>query len=422
MSEHFNDLDRCAVNVRGVYDAACADLAARDVEVAGLTVTLEDLSAQLDAQEAELDAHDAVVAAKDATIGQQAATISGQAATLATQSATITAQTETITARNATIAAQVATINQRDATIAGHVTTIAARNTTIAARDAEIVALKAHDATHHTPEPPTALPLQIGCNQGSITGCAAATQMVRIYAGAQFQVASAGLGTGSNWGDHVLKRSIAITFNDESLTGLKTRIHGFLNSVPKAQMQGKLRLYITNVHEPERGDKGNDPAACRAWTKETILAIREWRAANKLPDGKELNVWCNPNYMGWYERDEIAANTSTRDWWPKDVDLSDVVLGIDPYDPTSSREIDYLTEPTWALWKLDGGKRYMLNEVNTKRTGTDARDWWNRTFANLDADIHCEGLLLFLHASAGKDAPWTTDAGATFNAAIVARP
>jgi hypothetical protein len=280
------------------------------------------------------------------------------------------------------------------------------------------------------PPPPVSLGLQIGCNQGSIPGCASPTQGVRIYAGAPFQAASAALGTGSNWGDHVGKRTIAITFNDENLTNLRARINTFLNSVPKVQMQGKLRLYITNVHEPERGDKGNDPAACRAWTKETILSIRAWRQANLLPDGKELNVWCNPNYMSWFERDAISAGTSTRDWWPKDVDLSDVVLGLDPYDPTRSRDIDYLTEPTRTLWKLDGGSRYNICEVNTKRcdpkfaTPADGVTWWRNTFANISADLpSCELALLFLHASAGKDAPWVIDqASATeFNAQILAR-
>lgn len=267
--------------------------------------------------------------------------------------------------------------------------------------------------------PQTELTMLLGCNQGSIPGCASATQAVRLYAGAPFQAASSGLGTGSNWGDHVGKRTIAITFNDKTLTGLAGRINTFLNSVPKAQMQGKLRLYITNVHEPERGDKGNTAAACREWTKQTILAIRAWRTAH--PDCP--NVWCNPNYMTWFERDALSAATSTRDWWPKDVDLSDVVLGVDPYDPTASREITYLMAETVRLWRLDGGKRYFLNEVNTKRTGTNGRDWWNRTFTYLDAD-GCEGVLLFLHASAGKDAPWTIDAmsAAAWDAGIKARP
>jgi hypothetical protein len=398
-------------------DASCvtltSDLAAREAEVAAQSVLLEEASTALDQAAADLAAKDAELAA--------------QAPLIASQAAEITAKTATIAEQTATIAGQVATINQRDATIAAQTTTIAARNATITAQAATIAAqaarIEALESELNGEEEPLDLAMQIGCNQGSIPGCAASTQMVRIYAGAQFAPVTAALGTGSNWGDHVLKRSIAITFNDEPLTGLKTRVKAFLDSVPKAQMTGKLRLYVTNVHELERGDKGNDPAAAQAWTKETILAIREWRAANKLPDGKELNVWCNPNYMGWYERDAATANTSTRDWWPKDVGLHDVVLGIDPYDPTASREIGYLVDPTVALWKLDGGTRFMLCETNTKRTGTDARDWWNRTFAKMDAD-GCEGLLLFLHASAGKDAPWTIDAmsAQAFNAAIVARP
>lgn len=291
----------------------------------------------------------------------------------------------------------------------------------LVASKAEIAALKAHDATHHTTEPPPAtdLKLIIGCNKGTIPGCPSSTQLVRMYAGAPFQAVSAGLGTDSNWGDHVLKRSIAITFNDENLTGLENRIFTFLNSVPKLQMQGDMRLYVTDVHEPERGDKNNDPAACRAWTKASALAIRKWRTeVSPLC----TNVWANPNYMGWYERDAITANTTTRDWWPWDLDLTDVVIGVDPYDPNANKEIDYLTEPTLELWRLDGGKRHMYNEINTKRTSTNGRDWWNRTFANIDAD-KCEAASLFLHESAGQNAPWRIDAmsAAEFDRQIKAR-
>lgn len=190
-------------------------------------------------------------------------------------------------------------------------------------------------------------------------------------------------------------------------TGVRARVTTFkgaaseftpaaLDSIPN----DGFVTYLGWQHEGERGDKGNAPAVIRAGHNQIIGVLDEWRRKTGRAD-----VWYCPIYMGWFERD-TDPTTNTPEWWPT-VDLTNVVLGLDPYDPNGKKQLAELVTPTLDLWRARGGRRWLIAEVGTKRTGTDGAAWVRTGLAWAEVE-GCEAVCWF-HANVGKDAPWWLD-------------
>lgn len=133
----------------------------------------------------------------------------------------------------------------------------------------------------------------------------------------------------------------------------QAEIEAFFNSIPN---DGFTR-YVAMNHEVENDGGTHTPA----WFKGRQDVFMDAYIAVGSP------AYIRPTviYMFYLEHDGDSG-TSTADFFPNG-DLTDWVMGLDPYDTNGVRTMQYLVEPTLDLWRAAGGVEWLIAETGTQR-------------------------------------------------------
>ena len=160
--------------------------------------------------------------------------------------------------------------------------------------------------------------------------------------------------------------------------------------------------YLTWHHEADNDGGAMTPTYFKSLQARLLAAIERSGRADVVPTFV---------LTSWLERDN-EPNTSSADWFP--AQPAKWAFGIDPYDPHSQRTFAQLAEPSISLWKQHGGRRWLVTETGTHRTGNDGVAWI-RDAKTWCADNGCEAFMWF-HSDIGKEGPWWLEDDALYAA------